>query len=103
MKNLKKDKQFNFSKHVEDELFNFWTNLGESFVQSHLWDKQGPLSALLMSRLALDMTNDTLLFAINIFMDELLGESDSKSELTNRSKKLAASYHVISVVKLLKT
>lgn len=98
MKTLDKDKTFNFAQYIEDEVINFWINLGESFLSSRLWDRQGPVSALVLSRLSLDMTNDTLEYAINIFMDELLGDSDSKSELTNRSKNLAASYRTISLV-----
>lgn len=92
------DKTFHFSRYMEDEVINFWTKLGESFLSSQLWNRQGPISALVMSRLALDMTNDTLEFAINIFMDELLGDSDSKTELTTRSKNLAASYRTIALV-----
>ncbi len=77
-------------------MFNFWTDLGKEFINSRMWDKKGPISALVMSRLSLDMTNDTLEFAINIFMDELMGESDSKSELSSRSKNLATSYMQVS-------
>ena len=69
-------------------------------ISSRIWDRQGPQSALLMSRLALDMTNDTLQFTINIFMDELVQVSDSKSELTSRSKNLAISYQKVSMVNI---
>ena len=100
LKNLviSKDKSFNFARHIENELFSFWVNLGESFIDSYLWDKYDQIVALVMSRLSLDMANDTVQFVINIFMDELLEASDAKSEFITKSKHLAQTYNSVSLV-----